>query len=419
MLSMRALRESVKPYAYQSLGRVLPQFIGIAISSIIVKSAGIDVFGQYSLLLAVVTVIFSVVGAALDTDFQRTCNASNVYSVLSTKLVIWVVLIPALGAIAWIADFGWLAMLFVALGFLLKQSVETRITQDRILGDDKRAILPRLLPVIVFMVLLLIADLNSLFNVAFLFALAWLTGLLFVWPLVRGIKIHVGSSFQQLRNISPLWFSLILTQVYGNIDLYVIRMFHGDEVVGTYKAAYMFAAMAIPIAGVFSYIFLSRISTAVQEQDFDSAKTALFNQLLICGGLGVGLIVFMIFLFPFVAKVLYGSHGGTMVLPARILAIAMALNMLTMVFSYALLALRMEKVIAVMTAMGALIYLALGMPLIQSYGSEGAGAAMAITYCALLMAYSWVYKRKFIYERQRAFDMLGDISDTQIAVRRN
>jgi len=392
--------DSLKPYICQFLGRVVPQFVGIAISSVIIKDIGINTYGQYSLLFGIVSFIFGVFGSALDIDFQRSCNATNVFRVLSSKLVMWAFLISVLVFIAWICSFAWLSILFVAIGILFQQAIETRITRDRVLGADLKSILPRIFPVLVFFSLIYFIPPDGLNGLSVLFAISWLTSIVFLLPLFRNIAIRLTETIQTFRRAGPIYLALLMTQVYGNIDLYIIRLFHSDEVVGAYKVAYTFAGMSIPLAGVFSFIYLSKISSALLLKNFDQARAVIRNQLLVCSILGLGLISFMFILFPFVAQMFYGEAGPSMVLPARLLAFAMTLNMLTMVYSYALLALGMDKFITAVTACGALSYLIFGIPLIKIYGAPGAGFAMILTYFILMGIYLWLFNNRFLHQER-------------------
>ena len=104
------LKNNIRPYIYQSLGRVLPQFVGIAVSSVIVTSVGVDVFGQYSLVVALLGVTYGVLSSALNVNFQRENNAENTAELLSTQLVVWCVALPVLATVALFANLSVVAV---------------------------------------------------------------------------------------------------------------------------------------------------------------------------------------------------------------------------------------------------------------------------------------------------------------------
>lgn len=389
-------KNNIRPYTYQFLGRILSQFVGIGVSSVIVTSVGVDVFGQYSLVFALVGMTYGVLVSALNVNFQRDNNHANTARLLSTQLVVWCVALPVLTAVALFANFSVVAVLFISFGILLQHATETLVIKNRIMGEDERSVLPRLLPVIVFLFVLYTIPPSNLETVALMFSCSWLISLLYLCRFFSKIKLSLKRTLKALRGIWPIWLSLVMTQAYGNFDLYVIRLFHSDEVVGTYRLAYTFASMAMPIAGVFSFVFLTQISAAIKEKNIKRTQEILCNQLIINLALGLGLVGFTLILFPAVADFLYGAVGASTVLPARVLAIALSLNMLTMVFSYTLLALHQEKSIAVMTGIGAVFYIISSFLLVPKNGAVGAGIAMTLTYLLLLIGYFNICRKKMM-----------------------
>jgi O-antigen/teichoic acid export membrane protein len=385
--------ETIKPYFYQFLGRALPQFVAIGISSIIVKVAGIAVFGQYSLLFALVSVIYGVFGSALDKDFQRSCTAQNVVASLSAKIVLWLILLPVLFSMALPLKLNVHALIFVLVGVLFQQSIETRIIRDRILGDDVKSILPRFIPVLLFFLLLFFVNPKDLQGVALLFAISWSVSIVFLFHIIKQISLNIKNAIIAIKGIFPIWVSMIMTQAYGNLDLYLVRLYHSDDIVGIYKLSYTFAGIVMPIAGVFSFIFLSKISKAISVGDISSTKRIFKDQLKINGALGLLLVIFIFIFFPFIAPVLYGESGRAAVFTAMILSLAMSLNMIAMVYSYALLALRKERAIAIMSTVGASLYLTVAFFLIPRFGANGAACAMTLVYLFLVIFYHLIYKK--------------------------
>lgn len=383
---------SLQPYFYQFLGRVLPQFVGIGISSLIVTNTGIKAFGHYSLILAIISVTFGVMSAALDTDFQRSCKEENISNVLSVKMTLWLLIITISVLTAITYNYSWLASILLLTGVFLQQSVESIVIKDRIRGEDSRSVLPRLLPVITFFIFLRVFKPDSLISISALFCTSWTFALIYLYPYYRYVKINIKATYKSISTASTIWATLLMTQVYGNIDLYIIKLFHSDEIVGSYKLAYIFSGMVMPVAGVFSFIFLSKISTISRTNIDGNFRQAIRQQLFINIGLSAILIAFMFVAFPYVATYLYGASGPKISHTAKILAVAISLNMLSMVYSYALLALHKEKIIAILTATGATLYAAISFIFIPKYAASGAASAMVLTYIFLLISYVYIFK---------------------------
>ena len=387
--------DRLKPYFFQFIGGFGPQLIGVLISSAIVRGAGGDEFGKYALFMGLVAITFGVIGSALDTNYQRSCQASNCGEVFSAKLIAWLLLIPFIVVASHVIGVEATALLFLFVGVIFQQLVETRVVRDRIQGHDVKSILPRLLPVSVFAIFLYLSQPGSVTEIAIFFAFAWMTSLFFIYSLLRSARLNITRSIGLLRAVSPIWFSLLVTQAYGNVDLYIIRFFHSDAEVGAYKIAYTFASISMPLAGVLSFVYLSKISAAVREKNFSIARKLCGQQILLSLIVGIGLLVFIIALFPYVAELLYGETGKQAIPSARILAVAMTLNMLCMVYVYMLLALGKEKLIAFMTMLAGAVYFILAFLIVPTYSSNSAAAAMCITYFLLLIGYRLLYVREF------------------------
>lgn len=388
--------ESAKPYIFQLFGRGIPQLIGMAISSVIVLNGGTKVFGEYSLMIAPIVFIFGVLGTSLDKDFQRSCESNNIKNVLSTKFVLWLLSLPILFFICWLSDISQISMFLIAIGIYFQQSIESIVVRDRIIGSDINALFLRIPPVLLFLIFLLIFRPKTVIEVATIFAISWMTVLFYIYPIIMKIKISFFTSIDYVRYLMPIWFSTLITQVYGNLDLYIIKYFHTEDAVGSYKLAYIFAGMIMPVASVFSFIYLSKISEAIKRNNIRLIRVVMRRQVLIGLILGFGLILFIFTVFPFVGKILYGSAVNKLILPARIISIAMALNILMMVYSYTLLANHFDKEIAAITFIGAIIYLVAAYFLIKYYAATGAGMAMILTYLLQLIMYHLIYKNKLL-----------------------
>lgn len=380
-------------YVYQLTAQALPLLLGIVVSSVIVQSAGIDVFGEYSLMLALISVTFGVLGSALDTDYQRSCIESNISNVLSAKLVAWLFILPLGLVLSTFLGFKFVASLLVFTGVLFQNFVSTRMVQDRIGGRDIRTILPRLTPVVILLILSLIYRPETIFWVSAIFLLSWVSSYIYLHQVLRNLRINIGLARKNIFRIAPIWMSLVMTQFYGNVDLYIIGFFHSNEVVGIYRLAYTFSSIAMPIAGVLCFIYLSDISESVSEMEYGKIRQLVRSQLAINGVIGIAALLAIIFIFPYVASFLYRVEGEKLVMPAIVLGFAMILNMLTMVYSYTYLALHQEKLVAVLTALGAIFYFATSLFLIPKFAEIGAGIAMTLTYLLLLILYRFLLDR--------------------------
>ena len=401
--------DTVKPYIYQFLGLVLPQFVAIGVTSVIVKSAGIQVFGQYSLMLGLLSLAFGVMGSALDTGFQRTCDPVKLNTILVAKLLVWIVVLPCIIMAAWLMNLGWFTMMCLAIGFVFQQSMATLVVKHRITGLDSKSVAPRLVPVLVFFAAIYVVGPDKADTIGFLYAISWIIYSLPILGLTLWkTNVDLRSSVYVIKSAWPIWISLLMTQAYGNVDLFLLSYFHSHDVVGAYKIAYTFGSMSIPIAGVFSFIFLTKISAAVKAKNQALTLIVLRQQFTIVGVLGVGLMLFMLFFFPYLAKLLYGAVSNATTSAAVIIAVAMVFNMLTMVYSYTLLAFHRENVIAKLSIVGVVIYLSISILLVPIYADKGAALAMVAAYLALFL----MYRHAHLKQMKIAFSRLDKVCIT-------
>lgn len=379
---------------------MLPQLIGLLVSVVMVATAGLDGFGIYSLALVLVSATFGCMGGALDVDFQRGNTADFLASVAASKVIGWCCWLPVVLGLAWFLDLGAMLVGFVMLGVLCQQLIESFCAARRIEGLDARAVLPRLIPATAVLVLLVVLRPEPPISLALCFLTGWaLFGVVLFFRTATRFTLQMPDSIKRLRSMMPIWGSLILTQVYGNLDLYLIKAELSEAAVGTYKLAYTFAGVVVPVAGVLSVIYLSKISTAAAMRDLSIFRETFFRQLMIAGSLGVLFVLFMISLFPFLLGNFYGGKADNAINPAVILSIAMLMNVIMMVFSYTLLALGMDRMILIMTALTAGLYIPLAYLLVKYFGLNGAPLAMCISYGFSIIGYIAIFSWKRVLHR--------------------
>ncbi len=387
------LKKSWRPYVFEFLGSTLPQMVGIGVSAVMVRHAGADVYGQYSMLLAIVTLAWGIFCTAVDQSFQRSCDPEKVFAALSDKVIGWVFVLPVLvGGVLW-SSIDAPTLIFFAVGMLFWQAVQSRVVRDRIRGRDIWSLLPRVVPVLVFLGLLLTYRPSDIRNVSLLFMIAWLTGLAYSFKLCIGIRLDFRHWWTTVRCVWPIWLSALIAQSYGSVDLYILGMLRGVEAVGIYKIAYTFASMVIPAFTSFCYVYLTKISLAIHSRDLQRVRKTFRTQMLLCSAFAVGLLVFMGVGYPYAAVMLYGDTGRETIFPAQILALAMVFNTFTMVYSFSLLSLHKERYNVVLGISRAVFYLTSSLFLIRAYGAVGAGIAMTLAYGLFLGGYHFVYRR--------------------------
>jgi O-antigen/teichoic acid export membrane protein len=377
----------LKPYIYQLLGKVFPQIFGIAISVIVTKNAGIEVFGNYSIIIALSTLIYGVLISALRLAYQRSNIAEDINNVISFQLCFLILTFPIFIFVAIFFDINLYAVIFIFAGYFWLQVIETVVVKYRMLSIDIKSIAPRTIPVLIFVLLLYFTEASSLYWISILFLVSWSLTLLFTKKEFKKVKLNFSASVKKVQSLLLIWLSLILTQLYGNADLYIIKHFHGEEAVGIYKLSFTFASFLMPVAAVLSFIFLSKYSSAIQDGNVKSAKKLFKWQIGINLLLGFILVAFNSLALPYIAVLLYSEVGYEIITPAVFISIGMMFNVISMVFSYTFIAEKKEKVIFNITLASAIIFVISSFLLIHEYNVYGAAYAIILAHLSSVILY--------------------------------
>lgn len=388
--------KKVQTYILQISGRLAPQLIAVLTSSQIIKNSDIKTYGEYILLLSLFSFPFGVISSTLDSDFQRTNNFKLIQETLSTKLITSIIITPLLLIIAYYLGFSLYIAAMLIFAVFFQQSVETKIAYDRILGKDNSSFIYRVIPASSFLIFIFIFKSKTLNDITLLYSLSWALQAIFLAKIYKSIKIKFIKSFNKVKQNFMLLISILLTQVYGNVDAYLIKIFWGNEDVGAFKIAYSFSSVGIPIAGALCFVYLNKIINALKLKNKHIFTRTFLTQLLLSGILGTIICIAIYSIFPYLSKRLYGDSYLLMINPARILSLAMMFNMLMMTVSYTLIALKEDRLLALITGFGVVLYLCSSLILVKKFSSSGASYSMLLVYITLFVISAITLKSKII-----------------------
>lgn len=387
-------KTKIKTYTLQIFGRLFPQLIAVFTSSVIIKNSDIKTYGEYILLLSLLSFPFGVIGSTLDSDFQRTNNLKLIQETLSAKIITHIIITPLILIIAHYLGFSIHITVMLIFAVFFQQSVETKIAYDRILGKDNSSFIYRVIPSFSFLTFIFIFNSETLNDITLLYSLSWALQAFFLANIYKSIKIEFKKSFDKVKQNFMLLISILLTQVYGNVDAYLIKFFWGNEDVGAFKIAYSFSSVGIPIAGALCFVYLNKISNALILKNKQIFTRTYLSQLLLSGILGISISIGIYLIFPYLSKRLYGDSYLLMINPANILSFAMMFNMLMMTVSYTLIALKEDRLLALITGFGVVLYLCSSLILIKKFSSSGASYSMLLVYITLFFTSTMILKYK-------------------------
>lgn len=187
-----------------------------------------------------------------------------------------------------------------------------------------------------------------------------------------------------LRDTAPLGAAIVLTSVYGRIDIVLLRSFTDGDSVGYYGFAYRAVDLAAPL----SFLFIASVFPLLSRYhaDGDGAEFRQLYQrshdLLTMFGLSI-LTMVILFARPIV-EVVGGDAYEPAVTSLRILSMAFGLIWLSNLADYGLIAVGQQRLSLVIASIGLVVNLSSNAVLIPLYGSEGAAVATVLTELAVL-----------------------------------
>lgn len=346
---------------------------------------GSDAAASYYLTLSTFSMSIGGLCSAIDTDFQRGGNRIEYSQSIAYKTATWLALSPIVVGLVVGNNLNLAAAGMLYVGFLLFQLIESGNVLCRIEERDTDSLLSRLLPPVIFLGLLYALAPASSISIALMYLFSWLPYGIKTLKSVSFNRIAHRQCYQKLKSLLPLVMSSLSSQVYGNVEMYAINIATDKSQVAAYKVAYMFANMAMPIAGVFSFVYLSKIAKLIQEKRFNQMREELARQVTIMIFIGGSSLIVLAIIYPYVASFLYGEIGKKSIPLALWLATGALFNMCCMAASYTLLALRRDKIVFMYTGALATVFVTATFLVVPQYGALGAALVVAATYGVLFI----------------------------------
>jgi len=186
----------------------------------------------------------------------------------------------------------------------------------------------------------------------------------------------------------------LATQIYANFDQLMIAELLDYNKLGSYKIGVSFSVLAMPLIGVFSFIYISEIKTYINGTDLNLIKTKFYNQLKINFIVSLLFFVFCFFFLQKIIPLIYGIKNTDASDVGIILSLGVIFNVMTMVISYSLLAINKDKIILFVTVFGAVVNIILNYIFISKYGVTGGAWTSVATQFVVLMIFCYIFFRK-------------------------
>jgi O-antigen/teichoic acid export membrane protein len=406
---MNAIERILRNTSLLAVANVLDRVIAFFVVITIGRRLGKEVFGQYSVGIAVVTIVFQVSALGLNVIVKRQTarDRSSIGRYLGNALSIQV-LSGILGVIA-VRLFGLIAgydgstvqvMVGLAVAFALEMLIQLSFavfeSQERMEYElaviAVRVLLPLCLPVVL--------------------ALGYgLWGILVVWVAINVVRVCLSlwlthARFHSVRpqvdlhfwrhligESYPLIFATLFNVIYYRINALMLSFYRGETEVGTFNAAFTFLNMA----GVLSVAFLRSVFPRFAQQagQPERLKRTFLAALATMAAAGFAIALLMSLLADTIITVVFTSEFENSSAALVILAWAGFFMFMSSTCGVLLNATRRQKTVMYITAGMATVNVLLNLWLIPTFGYVGASYVTLTSYGVGLVAMLAVVLRDF------------------------
>jgi O-antigen/teichoic acid export membrane protein len=379
--------------------------LGVVIAAVtsvfLLRALGVDDFGRYASVVALLGIVSTVTDAGLTAIGSRELalrSSGSEREGLLRQLVALRVLLTAAGVVlatvvAWAIGYDgtmvW-GTLLAGIGVLLVNTQATAmmpLSVELRLGWVTTVEVLRQALTLVGVVVLAVAGASLLpyFAVQILVGV----GVLAITPALLGNARALAPRLDRvqarflLREALPVAVALAMNVVYLRLLVVLVSVTKDETTTGLYATSFRVFELLIGIPAIVLAVALPVLAVAGSE-DRDRLRYSLQRltevALLVSCALALATVAFA----PPAIRLLFGSDYEDAAPILRIQAWALVPLFVSQVVGLALLALRRQRVLAEANAVAVVVVLVLGLALIPAYGGEGAAVAGVVTEVVLL-----------------------------------
>lgn len=218
-------------------------------------------------------------------------------------------------------------------------------------------------------------------------ALLGATVLVLTPPMLGGLRpllprLDRGAALSLLREALPLAIAIAMNVLYLRLLVILVSLLQGETETGLYGAAFRVFEMLLVLPGIVLGVALPLLSVAGAE-DLSRLRYALQRLAEVSLLAGLGLALAATALAAPALELLYGAEYAGAAPMLHVQAWALVPLFLGQVALLALVALRRQRAVALANAGAVALVLALGLILVPRWGGEGAASAGVATEAAL------------------------------------
>lgn len=369
-------------YMYQLSGQLSSQLLGFLLGVFLVRFSGVEILGGYNSLLAVMNMSIGIISSGILTNYLRNGFVEDYFLAFTTTIISTLLVFVFLLPIFLFIDYHFWDIVLIYGVTLFMSFIQISVYSLRLRKQDKRVLLPSILPVGLLISGLLLLKPDSLFDFLTLALLAWSVSVFFVWNDLRRISFRLNDikNIFNYANASKLLIgTTIMTQIYGNLDLVLIKNLMSDEAVGLYKIAISLTMFAMPSIGIFSFIYLSEVKGYIERNDFNNLIQKRKRQFGLILFITILFVIFSVAFNRYIIVLVFKINSSEVISASVVLSFSVLFNALAMVNSYTLISIGKEKRIFKVLIFATIINAILNIVLIIFFGIVGAAFANTLT----------------------------------------
>jgi len=385
-----------KPILFQSIGVFSNQALAFLLGVIIIRVSGLELMGQYAEYISLFNLSFVVLTSGLYTNYLRS-NRNKLFgqTIAAVSIIFLFFLFFLLPIYSLISGDSFINSVLVLISLYLMKLSEIYVVKTRLMSKDIYSILPRIVPYVFVIILCLFFKPQNIESFLFLLSLSWFTIVFFIFKSRRLIKFNKNGILKVLSSSFLITTTTLTTQIYANVDQLMIAQLFDYNALGSYKVGISFSVIAMPIIGVFTFIYISEIKKIIENSDVSILKTKFYNQLKINFIISFLFFLFSVFFLKSIIFLVYGIEDSSAASNIGIvLSIGVIFNVISIVFSYSLLAINKDKLILIISIIGAILNITLNFFFLRKFGPIGGAWTSVITQFFILLIYMYFFYAK-------------------------
>jgi len=377
--------------------QVVIKLLGFFFTLYAARVLGVELFGQYGLVLAIITFFGVISYSGLDIYQTRQtavlADKSKVGSLIGNAFLARALIGTAMIMIIYLISvfinkplsfkvFLWLSAMAMAINFLMGSFSSTLLGYERFKLYGFLAMGTQSLNTILGLFVLYVGFGIEGIGIAYVVA-AFIATIIIGLAVNRRVcrisfKLDWQNALNILKSSAPLAGAAILATVYYKADFIMLSFFKGDEAVGYYNSAYALVNGLLLVSTSLRATLLPRMAGYfVNDQEkLNRLYHVGFKYMLYIGlSAAFGALILAESIFELVYPQSYLPGAAAL----KILIWAMALMFINTLQSAHLIARDFKKQLMYITGLGAVLNIALNLVLIPKYSFTGAASATVIT----------------------------------------